>query len=160
MDEKQIRIQTPVGPLYLVASEKGLQKVSWVRQNVALISKTSTPSKASQWLKIAQAQLIEFFQGHRTQFEIPFDLRGTEFQLSVWKELQNIPFGKTVSYQDIATKIQRPKATRAVGSANGKNPVCLIIPCHRVINRDGKIGGYSGGLSNKRKLLKFEGLNF
>jgi methylated-DNA-[protein]-cysteine S-methyltransferase len=103
--------------------------------------------------------LDEYFDGRRKRFDIPFSLSGTNFQKQVWKELSKIPFGKTVSYKDIARKIKNPKAVRAVGSANGKNPMCIIIPCHRVIAADGSIGGYSGGITNKQKLLRFEGIN-
>ncbi len=102
-------------------------------------------------------QLDEYFAGKRQQFEIPLDLSfGTKFQQKVWQQLLNIPFGKTISYAQLANQIQQPKASRAVGNANGKNPISLIIPCHRVIASDGGLGGYTGGLAIKEYLLNFE----
>jgi methylated-DNA-[protein]-cysteine S-methyltransferase len=94
--------------------------------------------------------------GKRREFDLELDFSGTPFQESVWKALREIPFGKTISYKQLAVMIRNPKAVRAVGSANGKNPIAIIIPCHRVIAADGSIGGYSGGIENKEKLLAWE----
>ena len=105
---------------------------------------------------MATIQLDEYFQGKRTTFSLPFKLTGTPFQLAVWKELQNIPYGKTTSYKEIAQKINKPKACRAVGMANNKNPLPIIIPCHRVIGSNGKLIGYAGGLKLKNYLLELE----
>lgn len=102
-------------------------------------------------------QLEEYFSGKREVFDLPLSPRGTAFQLRVWKSLQNIPFGKTVSYSDIAHDIRNPNAVRAVGLANGRNPIPIIIPCHRVIGKDGSLTGYGGGLPIKEKLLALEG---
>lgn len=101
-------------------------------------------------------QLEEYFDGERKAFDIPIKLMGTEFQKKVWNELLKIPYGKTVSYKDIAIKIGKPKACRAVGMANHNNPILIIIPCHRVINENNKLGGYALGLDLKRKLLELE----
>ena len=101
-------------------------------------------------------QLIEYFEGKRKIFSIPIDLQGTRFQLKVWNELIKIPYGTTTTYLEIAKRIGNPKAVRAVGTAIGKNPICIIIPCHRVISSDGSIGGYSGGVDNKKKLIYLE----
>ena len=101
-------------------------------------------------------QLEEYFDGKRKEFDIPIKLRGTEFQKKVWKELLKIPYGATVSYKDIAIKIGNPKACRAVGMANHNNPILIIVPCHRVINENNKLGGYALGLDLKRKLLELE----
>ena len=101
-------------------------------------------------------QLEEYFDGRRKEFDIPIKLRGTEFQKKVWKELLKIPYGETVSYKDIAIKIGNPKACRAVGMANHNNPILIIVPCHRVINENKKLGGYTLGLDLKRKLLELE----
>lgn len=103
-------------------------------------------------------QLKEYFSGKRTEFNLPLAPKGTAFQQRVWGELCKIPYGKTVSYQDLAEKTGNPKAQRAVGSANGKNPIIIIIPCHRIISKSGKIGGYSCGVDVKRYLLKSEGI--
>ena len=102
-------------------------------------------------------QLHEYFAGVRKEFKIPFDIAGTEFQKKVWKELQKIPYGKTASYKKIAEKVGGSSYVRAVGRANSQNPIPIIIPCHRVINTNGKIGGYSLGISIKEKLLELEG---
>ena len=101
-------------------------------------------------------QLEEYFDGRRKEFDIPIKLRGTEFQKRVWNELLKIPYGKTVSYKDIAIKIGNPKACRAVGMANHNNPILIIVPCHRVINENKKLGGYALGLELKRRLLELE----
>ena len=101
-------------------------------------------------------QLEEYFDGRRKEFDIPIKLRGTEFQKKVWNELLKIPYGATVSYKDIAIKIGNPKACRAVGMANHKNPILIIVPCHRVINENNKLGCYALGLDLKRKLLELE----
>lgn len=105
----------------------------------------------------AVKQLRQYFAGDRRVFELPLELRGSQFQQRVWAALQDIPFGETRSYVDIAEAIEKPGASRAVGSANGANPLPVIIPCHRVIAADGSLGGYSGGLSIKQQLLEIEG---
>ena len=102
-------------------------------------------------------QLTEYFNRERKKFSVPLDIHGTEFQKKVWQQLMQIPYGATISYQMLAENIGNPKAVRAVGKANGSNPVSIIIPCHRVINSNGKLGGYSGGLDIKEKLLELEG---
>jgi len=101
-------------------------------------------------------QLREYFAGQREDFDLPLVLHGTPFQLSVWRNLQKIPYGKTVSYLDLAKKIGNPKAVRAVGLANGLNPIPIIVPCHRVIGSDGSLTGFGGGLPTKQKLLALE----
>jgi O-6-methylguanine DNA methyltransferase len=104
----------------------------------------------------AGVQILEYFEGKRTVFDIPIDIRGTDFQISVWKKLIDIPFGKTLSYAQIADKIDNPRAYRAVGSSCGANPLPIVIPCHRVLASDGSLGGYSGGLEIKKALLQHE----
>jgi methylated-DNA-[protein]-cysteine S-methyltransferase len=151
-----IKMTSPIGQLYLTASEKGLTSIHFQKPNKIQKISPHSKNKIHQILNKAQKQLNEYFNGKRFQFNLPLDLQGTSFQLKVWKELKNIPFGQTCSYLDLAIKINNPRATRAVGGANGKNPLCIIIPCHRVINHNGKIGGYSGGLDIKKKLLHFE----
>lgn len=101
-------------------------------------------------------QMIEYFAGQRTEFDVPLRMAGTPFQQQVWKELAKIPFGVTISYAELARRIGRPKAVRAVGAANGRNPISIIVPCHRVIGSGGSLVGYGGGLENKRWLLDFE----
>ncbi|MDF3932231.1 methylated-DNA--[protein]-cysteine S-methyltransferase [Pseudomonas citronellolis] len=113
--------------------------------------------EASSQLDEAMRQLDEYFAGRRQRFEVRLAPRGTEFQRAVWKALCDIPFGQTTWYADLAERIGRPRAVRAVGAANGANPISIIIPCHRVIGRDGSLTGYGGGLPRKEALLRLEG---
>ena len=135
--------------LYLVATETHLINIQFTQPQKALLQTT-------ELLSMATIQLDEYFQGKRTTFSLPFKLTGTPFQLAVWKELQNIPYGQTTSYKEIAQKINKPKAYRAVGMANNKNPLPIIIPRHRVIDSNGKLIGYAGGLKLKNYLLELE----
>ena len=135
--------------LYLVATETHLINIQFTQPQKALL-------QTKELLSMATIQLDEYFQGKRTTFSLPFKLTGTPFQLAVWKELQNIPYGQTTSYKEIAQKINKPKACRAVGMANNKNPLPIIIPCHRVIGSNGKLIGYAGGLNLKNYLLELE----
>lgn len=135
--------------LYLVATETHLINIQFTQPQKALLQTT-------ELLSMTTIQLDEYFQGKRTTFSLPFKLTGTPFQLAVWKELQNIPYGQTTSYKEIAQKINKPKACRAVGMANNKNPLPIIIPCHRVIGSNGKLIGYAGGLKLKNYLLELE----
>jgi methylated-DNA-[protein]-cysteine S-methyltransferase len=147
-------MKSPVGPLYLVASEKGLRGVYASKPKLGA---GAAPSKAAErMVAAAKKELAEYFAGKRSRFTVALDLEGTEFQKKVWAELRRIPFGKTISYRELAKNIRKPKAFRAVGNANGKNPACIIVPCHRVIAADGSLGGYSGGLPMKRTLLALE----
>ena len=147
-------IATPIGRLTLVASSKGLQQVIFGAKKLSTANSVS--SKANDHLTQTEKQLREYFAGKRKKFSIKLDISGTEFQESVWYALKKIAYGKTVSYAQQAKLVRKPKAFRAVGSANGKNPVAIILPCHRVIATDGTLGGYGGGLSIKRKLLALE----
>ena len=152
---KQVCVQTKyrslIGSLYLVSSANGLVGLYWKKQLVPLVK----PSPDNFFNQTIQ-ELEEYFQGKRTTFTVPLDLRGTEFQKSVWRQLQKIPYGTTATYAEIAKKIKRPKAVRAVGAANGKNPLCVLVPCHRVIGSNGSLTGFSGGLKIKQKLLDLE----
>lgn len=154
------KIATSIGTLYIVASETGLKSVGWEKsKNLVKELKSTKDDKAKSIQKLltdTEKQLKEFLSGTRKKFNLPLDPDGTTFQKKVWKQLSRIPFGTTKSYKDIATAINNAKACRAVGSANGKNPICIIIPCHRVISADGTLGGYSGGLNYKKKLLQIE----
>jgi methylated-DNA-[protein]-cysteine S-methyltransferase len=152
----QFKMASPIGTLYLVASSKGLQGIYWDKQPVQLAKALDRSSPGEKILDDTHRQLTEYFEGRRQCFDVPLDAEGTAFQKRVWQELSRIPFGRTVSYRDVAQRIKNPKAVRAVGSANGKNPICIIVPCHRVIAADGSIGGYAGGIRIKQKLLKLE----
>jgi len=115
--------------------------------------------KETQLIKRMAEEIEEYFAGKRRSFDIPLSMSGTDFQRSVWKALQTIPFGETRSYKDIATQIGNPKACRAVGMANNRNPVAIVVPCHRVIGQDGSMTGYAGGISVKEYLLDVEKRN-
>ena len=159
MKKAQWLMKTKIGPLYFVASEKGLQGIFWKKQAVPVAASLNGKQAPVRILSKSVRQLEEYMDGKRRSFDLPLDVTGTSFQKSVWKELGKIPYGKTSSYKDVARGIRKPKAARAVGSANGKNPVCIVVPCHRVIANDGSIGGYAGGLGIKSKLLKLEAGN-
>lgn len=149
---KQTQIPSPIGKLFLVASEIGLRGIYWEKQTSPMLKQ----NESHKILDLAVSELKEYFAGKRKKFQVPLELIGTKFQKEVWMALRAVPYGKTLSYKDIAQKIKNPKAMRAVGSANGKNPLCIIIPCHRIISSDGSLGGYSGGLHIKTKLLNLE----
>lgn len=167
-------IGSPVGLLLLAASDAGVHVVDfpdgkhparpepgWQEIDLAMLAEmcredTSTTGAALLLWKTAQ-QLDEYFSGQRQQFDLPLAPRGTDFQKQVWRALREIPFGQTRSYAQLAQHIGKPSATRAVGAANGRNPIAIIVPCHRVIGADGGLTGFSGGLSAKSYLLKLEG---
>lgn len=156
------RINSPLGPLYLVASASGLCRVSYggSEEETAAWSREQglRPVHDAQELRPYAEQLRQYFAGERRQFDIPVDLRAaTPFARRVLAATANVPFGRLVSYRDIARDIGKPGATRAVGNALGSNPVPIVVPCHRVIRSDGTIGGYTGGLSIKWRLLSLEG---
>ena len=150
--------ESPLGPIRLVASVKGLRGLYLnEKSNKASIDKGGMEATDEiRILEQAARELREYFAGERQAFSVPLDPQGTEFQQKVWKALSKIPFGNTCSYRDVAAEIKNEKAFRAVGSANGKNPICIIVPCHRVIAADGTLGGYSGGLHHKTALLELE----
>ena len=156
MKKAQWLMDSKVGPLYLVASEKGLLSVFWNKQDAPMISTLDLSLAAHQVLAQADLEITEYLDGKRQSFEVPLDIQGTEFQKKVWEQLLRIPYGQTLSYLEIAKRIQNEKSVRAVGTANGRNPLCVVIPCHRVIASSGELGGYSGGLEIKNKLLDLE----
>lgn len=149
-------MSSKLGPLYLVASSTALQGVFWKKQAAPLVKSLAGAEPQLKILAEATVQIEEFLMSKRKKFTLPLDLQGTEFQKQVWAQLQKIPYGKTCSYKELAVLLKRPKACRAVGTANGKNPVSIIIPCHRVVARNGTLGGYAGGLPNKALLLEIE----
>jgi methylated-DNA-[protein]-cysteine S-methyltransferase len=149
---------SPVGDLKLIASDDGLVAVQWKKgrpQRVPLEEFVENP--AHPLLLRTERELNEYFSGKRTAFTVPLDMRGTHFQKQVWEALLGIPFGETRSYGQIAKQLGKPNATRAVGAANGRNPIPIIVPCHRVIGSTGSLTGFGGGLERKDLLLKLEG---
>jgi len=153
-------ITSPLGPITLVSSPVGLKEVHFANlDSVAQRLSASLPFVIIEPDKSqAAVQLQEYFRGERRGFDLQLDLQGTPFQQKVWKALMAIPYGETRSYRDIAREINCPKGFRAVGQANGSNPIPIIIPCHRVVASDGSLGGYSGGLEIKKALLALEGV--
>ena len=154
-----VYMHTPVGQLKLVAHETALVAVLWQNENPKRVRLAELLEQLDHpILSTAQQQLSEYFAGARQQFDLPLDFEGTSFQKQVWQALLAIPYGETRSYKQIAEQLGNPKAVRAVGAANGKNPISIIAPCHRVIGSSGKLVGFAGGLANKDILLKIEQL--
>src|SRR5215813_8050958 len=157
------RVDSPIGALRLASTSVGLAFLelphsnggglaSWLRRWApgAHVEDGFAPNRA------AAKQLLEYLDGKRSRFELALDLRGTAFQLAVWHALCAIPYGETISYAEQARRVGRPHAARAVGAANGANPIAIVVPCHRVVNADGGLGGYGGGLPLKKRLLALE----
>lgn len=150
-------IESPVGKLKLVASDKGLVAILWEndRPNRVRLNEMVADERHPVLVE-TERQLREYFAGKRKMFSVALDMRGTRFQKDVWGALLAIPFGETRSYGELARRLGNPRATRAVGAANGRNPVSIIVPCHRVIGASGKLTGFAGGLETKAHLLKLE----
>ncbi len=148
-------ISSPVGELLLTSNGEAITGLFMEKQK-------DGPKPIEDWLRDdslfnqAAGQLRAYFAGELTEFDLPVALKGTEFQQRVWNELQKIPYGSTINYGELARRIGNPKASRAVGAANGQNPISIIIPCHRLIGSNGKLTGYGGGIERKRFLLDFE----
>jgi methylated-DNA-[protein]-cysteine S-methyltransferase len=155
---KHVTLPSPIGPLTLVAASGKLiglyMDTQAHRPDPDVLGEAGDPR--AQPFAAAAEQLTEYFAGRRTEFDLPLAPAGTQFQRRVWAGLQAIPYGQTWSYGQLATKIGQPTAVRAVGLANGRNPIALVIPCHRVIGADGSLTGYGGGLDRKRFLLNLE----
>lgn len=153
-----LRMESPVGPLYLLASKKGISGLYFGHR----IQKSTLPPEdlENRILKRAAKQLGEYFSKKRETFDLTLDAKGSEFRRDVWKQLSEIPFGETRGYGELAQKMGNPKAVRAVGTANGANPISIIVPCHRVIGKDGSLIGFGGGLKIKTKLLQHEEILF
>jgi O-6-methylguanine DNA methyltransferase len=166
---RSTNIQSAIGPLFLAASGRGLVALEFdarlpgqqsirpnprhLREEKRGIRFEDSPGQVQPYVD----ELAEYFAGKRREFTFPLDLRGTDFQLACWRALLAIPYGETRSYADIARAVGKPNAFRAVGMANNRNPIAIVVPCHRVIASDGTLCGYGGGLDVKRKLLELEG---
>ncbi|MDW6019478.1 methylated-DNA--[protein]-cysteine S-methyltransferase [Vibrio plantisponsor] len=147
--------KSPHGQMTIQANDTGLLGV-WFEIQTTQPQELGAYSDDHAILNQAKIQLEEYFSGRRTQFDLPLAAKGTDFQQSVWQALCKIPYGETWSYQQLADEIGNPNAVRAVGLANGKNPISVIVPCHRVIGKNGKLTGYAGGVETKEKLLQLE----
>jgi len=153
--EAQRLLRTPVGVLRVTASDEGVTAIDRVsRASAAPRAKAS--ARATRNVDTAVRQLREYFAGTRRNFTVPLHLAGTPFQQRAWLEMQKIPYGSTISYAQQAARMKKPRAVRAVGSANGANPIPIIVPCHRVVASNGGLGGYALGLAMKRRLLAIE----
>jgi methylated-DNA-[protein]-cysteine S-methyltransferase len=150
-------IDSPVGKLKLVASHQGLVAILWQNDKPTRVRLNELTEDARHPLLLeTERQLGEYFAGKRKTFSVPLDMRGTSFQKNVWHALLAIPFGETRSYGQLAKQLGNPQAVRAVGAANGRNPISIIVPCHRVIGSSGKLTGFGGGLETKAHLLNLE----
>jgi methylated-DNA-[protein]-cysteine S-methyltransferase len=157
------RLESPVGTLYVGVSEQGMVLLDLHGGEFLRKKQAGRTKNKIQWVESEEKtaayvrELKEYFAGRRKEFSFPLDLRGTKFQKLCWQALLKIPYGKTRSYAEIAREVGSPRSFRAVGQANHQNPVAIVVPCHRVITSDGKLGGYGGGLAMKEKLLQMEG---
>ena len=152
------QLDSPIGRLRLVATDQGLSHLLFDQQVGEDLDSAGNAAETDNHpvLDEAATQLEEYFAGRRQEFDIPLDLSGTEFQRAAWSALANVPFGETRSYRQQAEAISRPKAVRAIGAANGQNPVPIVLPCHRIVGSDGSLTGYGGGLPIKEYLLNHE----
>ena len=150
------RIDSPVGPLMLAADDNGLRHIEF-RDNRHPADRSDWHGGDNEILDATVAQLREYFDGERRDFDLPLAPQGTEFQRVVWQELARIPYGATISYAQLAQRVGNASAMRAVGAANGRNPLPIVLPCHRVIGADGSLTGFGGGLPTKQFLLRLEG---
>jgi methylated-DNA-[protein]-cysteine S-methyltransferase len=150
-------IESPVGKLKLVANDSALVAILWEKDNPRRVRLTELVADNRHPILVeTERQLGEYFAGKRKIFSVALDMRGTRFQKDVWEALLAIPFGQTRSYGQLAKQLGNPRATRAVGAANGRNPISIIVPCHRVIGASGKLTGFAGGLGVKAHLLSLE----
>ncbi|MGH8077557.1 MAG: methylated-DNA--[protein]-cysteine S-methyltransferase [Lysobacter sp.] len=150
-------MDSPVGPLQLAADDKGLLLIEFDSPRHPATRGNDWREGSNDVLVQTRAQLDEYFNGNRREFDLPLSPRGTPFQRDVWRALQRIPYGATISYAELARWIGKPSAMRAVGAANGRNPLPIVVPCHRVIGADGSLTGFGGGLPTKQFLLALEG---
>lgn len=150
---------SPVGKLHFIASEEALLGLGFDQNQQACQKRLGVDDLIEQEnsvIGLAKAELLEYFGGKRKSFTVPIALQGTGFQKRAWEALRGIPFGATISYREQARELGQPSAVRATGTANGRNPIAIIVPCHRVVRHDGSLGGYAGGLAIKASLLELE----
>ena len=153
-----LTLDSPCGPLRLLATPTHLRRIDFIDGKNCPVVHETTPADPGQHLLLREAadQLVAYFAGGRSTFDLPLEPLGTEFQRTVWTALRAIPFGETRSYAQLARAIDRPTASRAVGAANGRNPLSIVVPCHRVLGASGTLTGFAGGLDAKRTLLNLE----
>jgi methylated-DNA-[protein]-cysteine S-methyltransferase len=149
-------LDTPIGTLLVAGDEKAVRRIDFLKNGKARTPEQGWTESSRGPVGQAIKQLREYFAGRRAEFDLPLAPAGTEFQRAVWRNLQDIPYGETISYGELARRVGNPKASRAVGAANGQNPIPIVIPCHRVIGANGKLTGFGGGLPTKEALLALE----
>ena len=154
---RYLHTDSPVGPLLLAADDAGLRLVEFHAPRHPMPRGADWREGDNDVLAATRAQLGEYFAGTRRSFDLPLAPQGTDFQRAVWWKLAEIPYGETISYAQLAARVDKPSATRAVGAANGRNPLPIVLPCHRVIGADGSLTGFGGGLPTKQFLLALEG---
>jgi len=147
---------TPIGPLLIAGDGEAVRAIRFPKNGQAVGPESGWTKSARGAVNEAARQLREYFEGGRLEFDLPLAPEGTEFQRAVWRRLQEIPYGETISYGELAKRVGNPAASRAVGAANGRNPIPIVIPCHRVIGASGKLTGFGGGLPIKEALLALE----
>jgi methylated-DNA-[protein]-cysteine S-methyltransferase len=148
-------VESPIGELLLLGDGRALHGL-YMQEGRKPVKISARWKRSAQSFALVRSELQEYFAGGRTTFEVPLVMKGAEFERQVWQALRGIPYGQTVSYGEIARRVGQPSAARAVGLANGRNPIAVIVPCHRVIGADGTLTGYGGGLERKRLLLDLE----
>lgn len=154
MNTSTLFFESGLGSVRIIANEKGITRIDFAEPDT---QQTCPPNTATQQhLQNAKQQLLEYFSGNRKTFDLTLNPAGTPFQKQVWAALNTIAFGETCTYKDIAIQVNRPKGSQAIGQANGKNPISIVVPCHRVIGSNGKLTGYAGGLNRKARLLEWE----
>jgi methylated-DNA-[protein]-cysteine S-methyltransferase len=149
------RFESPIGPLLLAGDANGLRRVSFETGKRSMPPQAAWKQNRAEFAEVIR-QLQAYFRGELKEFDLRLAMEGTEFQLRVWNELRAIPYGETISYAQLAGRIGNPQAVRAVGAANGSNPIPIIVPCHRVIGSNGSLTGFGGGLPTKKMLLELE----
>jgi methylated-DNA-[protein]-cysteine S-methyltransferase len=149
-------IDTPVGVLRTTANEDGLRTIFWLREAANVADVPEVPRGSHRVLDALQQQLDEYFRGERLEFDLPLAPAGTPFQLAAWQVLRQIPYGATMTYGEQARRLGDPRKARAVGAANGRNPLSIVVPCHRVVGANGHLTGFGGGIENKAWLLDHE----
>ncbi|CAH0528737.1 methylated-DNA--[protein]-cysteine S-methyltransferase [Vibrio hippocampi] len=151
-------MESPLGTVTIQTTDIGLTGI-WFENHTTMPSELGEHNQQHEVLRLAKQQLQAYFAGQLTQFDLPLAATGTAFQQQVWQALTEIEFGESLSYQQLANRIGNPKAVRAVGAANGKNPISIVVPCHRVIGANGSLTGYAGGIEVKKQLLKLENID-
>lgn len=155
-DQAERYIRSPVGTLHLVANTEGILAINFVKVVPKVSHGYHSHNQANAWLDKLERQLSEYFDGDLEDFDLPLVEQGTAFQQEVWAALCEIPYGETWSYRQLAERVQRPLGYQAVGQANSRNPHAIVVPCHRVVQANGSIGGYAGGVERKKWLLRHE----